>query len=300
MDMQSCSKRIFEVAELLNLQDKDISSATGVSRSAMSKIRAGKQQVPMAMIVEFADKFPRVNLDYIVRGKEPKLYMSPDDLAIVRELKAMIGEGIDVSEAIGGLNLEDITSNGKSIGEDVKKALCAKYKRVDRAVSNITDSAAGDVLNCVCQIAPAKEVDTVMIPIVSSDATASFIDSLEENSADYILEETPVVPRRGENLNDGRHYVFVTKGNSMCPTIMDGAKILTQKVGEGEWEYIDGVVVVVYGKSLVVKRIQHNDLFTNNYIELFSDNKNYGSIKVQRCDIRGIFKVKRKIDEDIS
>ena len=59
------------------------------------------------------------------------------------------------------------------------------------------------------------------------------------------------MPEEGEVLDDS-YMVFQVRGDSMEPTIPDGAKILARKIEEGLGKRVRSIV---YGKTLSVKRI---------------------------------------------
>ena len=86
---------------------------------------------------------------------------------------------------------------------------------------------------------------------------------------------------------DDSYMVFQVRGDSMEPTIPDGAKILARKIEEGLWESASGVVSIVYGKTLSVKRILKNSLFLDNVLTLKADNPKHGQLDVERREIRG-------------
>ena len=88
-------------------------------------------------------------------------------------------------------------------------------------------------------------------------------------------------------------------GDSMEPTIPDGAKILARKIEEGLWESASGVVSIVYGKTLSVKRILKNSLFLDNVLTLKADNPKHGQLDVERREIRGMWQALRIISQKI-
>lgn len=137
----------------------------------------------------------------------------------------------------------------------------------------------------------------VEVPYISKRATASFVESLYNNDPE--CETYPVIPQKGENINSNDFCVFEVYGDSMTPTINQGALVLAKQIKEEKWEYAEGVVIVVFGKSLVIKRIKKNNLFINNTILLCSDNPLRGEVLVERAEIRAIYKAKRIISENI-
>lgn len=135
--------------------------------------------------------------------------------------------------------------------------------------------------------------NVVYVPV---NAAASFVESLY--TANYDKEYYGVMPEEGELL-DETYTVFQVSGDSMEPTIPNGAKILTKRVEEGYWETASGVVVIVYGKTLAVKRILKNGLYMQNVLTLKADNPIHGQLDVERCEIRGMWKALRIISQKI-
>lgn len=127
---------------------------------------------------------------------------------------------------------------------------------------------------------------------------ASFIESLYNCEPD--LDTYKVMPEPGEDLNSEDFMVFDIEGDSMYPTIQSESKILCKKIDENQWEYARGVVVIVYGKTLTVKRILKNDLYINNNLTLKADNPTYGELNVERHEIRGIWQAVRVVSMKIA
>lgn len=146
-------------------------------------------------------------------------------------------------------------------------------------------------------IAPYLGEDLVNVEYVPSRAYASFIESLY--NVGYDLDTYGVRPEDGEDLNNGRYKVFDIEGDSMYPTIHSGSKILCEKINDNNWEYAKGVIVIVYGKTLTIKRILKNDLYISNTLTLKADNPTYGEIDIERCEIRGIWQATRVISMKI-
>ena len=132
---------------------------------------------------------------------------------------------------------------------------------------------------------------------VPESAAASFVDNLHDES--YEIDYYPVMQEEGEVLGND-YLVFQVSGDSMVPTIPDNAKILARKIDESMWENIKAntVVVIVYGNVLSVKRVLKNNLAENTLI-LKADNQEYGEREIPRCDIRGIWKAERIVNQKI-
>lgn len=174
--------------------------------------------------------------------------------------------------------------NKRNISQSAIKLLEA-YSKNPKALSNVK------------YIAPYIGEDLVNVQYVPIRAYASFIESMY--SVEYDLETYGVRPEDGEDLTNGKYMVFDIEGDSMYPTIQSGSKILCEKICEGNWEYAKGVVVIVYGKTLTVKRILKNDLYINNILTLKADNPTYGEIDIEKCEIRGVWQAVRVISMKI-
>lgn len=170
-------------------------------------------------------------------------------------------------------------SNGKVDADFVEESPC-----VNAGLSNV--EAVGAYISD----------NLVRVPYVPVSATASFIDSLYD--VNYEMDTYSLVPEKDELL-DEKYMVFQVNGDSMEPTIPDGSKILAHKIDESQWENADGVVVVVYGKVLTVKRIKKNALYLDNLLVLKADNHKHGEMDVERREIRGMWKVKRIVSLNI-
>lgn len=160
----------------------------------------------------------------------------------------------------------------------------------------------GEMINdSATELGPAGKAsadDVVQIPYIPVRASATFIESLCDEK-EYRFDQLPVVPVNGEVLNSAQYKIFEVSGDSMTPTINDGALILVKEIEESKWAYAEGVVVVVFQDMVVVKRISRNDILNANYLILTSDNPKYGQMQVALSDIRAIYKAKRKISENI-
>lgn len=146
-------------------------------------------------------------------------------------------------------------------------------------------------------VAPYLGEELVNVEYVPAKAYASFIESMY--SVEYDLETYGVRPEEGEDLTNGKYMVFDIEGDSMYPTIQSGSKILCEKINENNWEYAKGVIVIVYGKTLTVKRILKNDLYINSKLTLKADNPTYGELDIERCEIRGVWQAVRVVSMKI-
>lgn len=148
----------------------------------------------------------------------------------------------------------------------------------------------------VVKVSPYLQDALVKVQYVPIDAMASFVESLYDTA--YEIDSYGVMPEEGEVL-DSSYMVFQVRGDSMEPTIPDGAKILVRRIDEGLWDSVSGVVVIVYGKTLSVKRVLKNSLFLDNILTLKADNPKHGQLDIERREIRGMWQALRIISQKI-
>ena len=139
--------------------------------------------------------------------------------------------------------------------------------------------------------------NVVMVDYVPGTATATFIEYIGEGNPG--LEKIAVLKQYGETY-DNSYKVFEVIGESMSPRIPNRAKILTKEIPSFKWGQAEGVVVIVFGDEVVVKRIINNRLDINNSLTLSSDNPMYGERQVALSDIRAMYKAIRIISAEIA
>lgn len=140
----------------------------------------------------------------------------------------------------------------------------------------------------------------IELPYIPVAATASFVDTFYDYPDNYTPETYPVIARNGERLSAEEYAVFEVEGESMLPSLRPGSLILAKRIPEQKWDHdTAGVVVVVYGKSIVIKRVKDNRLFGTNTLTLTSDNPHFGDLPLTRPEIRAIYRAKRIISSDI-
>lgn len=140
--------------------------------------------------------------------------------------------------------------------------------------------------------------ELVEVPFIPQDATASFIENFGD-MRNVISDTYAVMQENGEDLQNGEYVVFQVKGESMSPNIPNGAKILAASIPEEKWDEVNGVIFIVYGKTLTIKRVLKNSLFTSNVITLKADNPTYGQLDIERNEIRGIWEARRIVSQKI-
>ena len=148
-------------------------------------------------------------------------------------------------------------------------------------------------------IAPYITDELVYLPLITTSAVASFIENLQDATEE--MDTYPVYVAKGETFDINKHVVIDVSGDSMYPTINDKAKVLCERIKPEQWENIpnEKVVAVVYGNSFTIKRLLKNNLVINNSITLLADNRKYGETILQRCEIRAIFRVIKKVSEEV-
>lgn len=136
----------------------------------------------------------------------------------------------------------------------------------------------------ISKVAPYLQDILVKVKYVPIDAAASFVESLYNTA--YEIDSYGVMPEEGEVLDDS-YMVFQVRGDSMEPTIPDGAKILARKIEEGLWEN-------TFSQADI-----ENSLFLDNVLTLKADNPKHGQLDVERREIRGMWQALRIISQKI-
>lgn len=146
-------------------------------------------------------------------------------------------------------------------------------------------------------VMPYLREELVNVPYVPINAKASFVESLYDTA--YETETYGVMTEEGEKLNESEYKVFQIDGDSMTPNIPDRSKVLAKLIPEERWENASGVVFVVYGKTLTIKRILKNSLFDKNILTLKADNPVYGQVDIENNEIRGMWQAIRIVSQRI-
>lgn len=163
--------------------------------------------------------------------------------------------------------------------------------------SMLKETAQAD--NNATFVAPYITDELVYLPLITTSAVASFDENLHHATNE--IDTYPVYVAKGETFDINKHVVIDVSGDSMYPTINDKAKVLCEKVKPEQWENIpnEKVVAVIYGSSFIIKRLLKNNLAINNSLTLLADNRKYGETTLQRCEIRAIFRVIKKVSEEV-
>ena len=178
----------------------------------------------------------------------------------IETYKSMGLNGYKMNKACPVLSKQKISNieNGKhEVSLDMLTAFFETYPDVNREYiligkgNPVVDAQTKNESNVV-KVSPYLQDALVKVQYVPIDAMASFVESLYDTA--YEIDSYGVMPEEGEVL-DSSYMVFQVRGDSMEPTIPDGAKILVRRIDEGLWDSVSGVVVIVYGKTLSVKRL---------------------------------------------
>ena len=138
------------------------------------------------------------------------------------------------------------------------------------------------------------------IPALPIGAQATFAESFTDgvhSASNGEFFDIPLAPE--ESKIESYLLTIQVDGESMEPTLADGAWILSKRIKDSQWGNVGGVVFVSFGDFFVVKRIKVNRLFTENYIVLSSDNPDYGEMTVQLSDIHAMWKALRIVSSPI-
>ena len=212
--------------------------------------------------------------------------------------------GYKMNKACPVLSKQKISNieNGKhEVSLDMLTAFFETYPDVNREYiligkgNPVVDAQTKNESNVV-KVSPYLQDALVKVQYVPIDAMASFVESLYDTA--YEIDSYGVMPEEGEVL-DSSYMVFQVRGDSMEPTIPDGAKILVRRIDEGLWDSVSGVVVILYGKTLSVKRVLKNSLFIDNILTLKADNPKHGQLDIERREIRGMWQALRIISQKI-
>ena len=214
--------------------------------------------------------------------------------------KLLEDAGLNASQFAKSVNLVptpiyDLKSGKTKKSDEVANKILSVYPKYNKGWLM---SGEGDTYNydTITPLAPYINENLIYLDYVPVSAMASFVETLYGSYVE--LEKYGVVPEESEILDED-NIVFQVEGNSMTPTIPNGTKILARKIESSKWENASGVVVVVYGKTLTVKRILKNCLCNENRLILKADNFTYGQVDVQLSEIRGMWQAIRIVSQKI-
>lgn len=152
----------------------------------------------------------------------------------------------------------------------------------------------------IASVRPNIKEFYTLVPFLTARAQAGIPLMSYENFTTKWIEETYPVFLPVVAIND-KHLAIEIVGDSMEPSIIEGAVVLVESVSKADVKYESGAVyAVLYGTGrFVVKRIKTNDLNMNGTLTLWSDNEKYGHIVVHGEDIHRMWKVIEKVREPV-
>lgn len=213
------------------------------------------------------------------------------------EKKEMSPSGFAKIIGFNQSNLSKILRGERDVPTNLVNAICdtlnVPYRWLVAGEGDMLTKSETDIVSAKLYL----RENLVNIPYVPIDAKASFVESLYDTT--YDMDFYGVMPEDGEDLISGDYVVFQIKGDSMSPNIPNSSKVLARKIPERRWETASGVVVIVYGKTLTIKRILKNSLFGGNSLTLKADNPEYGQFEVERKEIRGMWQAIRIVSKTI-
>ena len=137
----------------------------------------------------------------------------------------------------------------------------------------------------------------VELPYASVKAQAGMPANYEGCQLTWLSETYPVFLANA--LSNRDQIVIEIDGESMTPSIRDGANVLADAVAKENIQYESGgIYAVLFGNSrFVVKRIKTNTINSDGFLRLWSDNETYGHIDVPANEIHCMWKVVGKVWE---
>lgn len=206
-----------------------------------------------------------------------KLNVSPSYISgVKRNIKGLDDKSLDVWANLLGVNRNWLLTGEGSMLKETAQA----------------DNNATFVASYITE-------ELVYLPLITTSAVASFDENLHHATNE--IDTYPVYVAKGETFDINKHIIIDVSGDSMYPTINDKAKVLCERIKPEQWANIpnEKVVAVIYGSSFIIKRLLKNNLAINNSLTLLADNRKYGETTLQRCEIRAIFRVIKKVSEEV-
>lgn len=260
MENKEIVMRIKLLIEHKNVSPSKFAKMISFNQSNLSKVLKEDRKVPTNLIKAICESLD-VPYSWLVNGEGPMFH------------NGIIGNTQKLKD-----NNQSIIAGGSVINSN------------NRTIERRNTSNAKAVM-------PYLREELVNIPYVPINAKASFVESLYDTA--YETETYGVMTEEGEKLNESEYKVFQIDGDSMTPNIPDRSKVLAKLIPEERWENASGVVFVVYGKTLTIKRILKNSLFDKNILTLKADNPVYGQVDIENNEIRGMWQAIRIVSQRI-
>lgn len=110
---------------------------------------------------------------------------------------------------------------------------------------------------------------TISIPFYDIEASAGHGALVESDQYEKLITFSPDYIRNEIGVNPNNVFLMLARGDSMYPTIKDGAMIMVEK----DLEHLnDGIFVLRLNNALLVKRL---NILPTGTIKVLSDNKMY-------------------------
>jgi hypothetical protein len=260
MENKEIVMRIKLLIEHKNVSPSKFAKMISFNQSNLSKVLKEDRKVPTNLIKAICESLD-VPYSWLVNGEGPMFH------------NRIIGNTQKLKD-----NNQSIIAGGSVINSN------------NRTIERRNTSNAKAVM-------PYLREELVNVPYVPINAKASFVESLYDTA--YETETYGVMTEEGEKLNESEYKVFQIDGDSMTPNIPDRSKVLAKLIPEERWENASGVVFVVYGKTLTIKRILKNSLFDKNILTLKADNPVYGQVDIENNEIRGMWQAIRIVSQRI-
>jgi hypothetical protein len=260
MENKEIVMRIKLLIEHKNVSPSKFAKMISFNQSNLSKVLKEDRKVPTNLIKAICESLD-VPYSWLVNGEGPMFH------------NRIIGNTQKLKD-----NNQSIIAGGSVINSN------------NRTIERRNTSNAKAVM-------PYLREELVNVPYVPINAKASFVESLYDTA--YETETYGVMTEEGEKLNESEYKVFQIDGDSMTPNIPDRSKVLAKLIPEERWENASGVVFVVYGKTLTIKRILKNSLFDKNILTLKADNPIYGQVDIENNEIRGMWQAIRIVSQRI-
>lgn len=260
MENKEIVMRIKLLIEHKNVSPSKFAKMISFNQSNLSKVLKEDRKVPTNLIKAICESLD-VPYSWLVNGEGPMFH------------NGIIGNTQKLKD-----NNQSIIAGGNVINSN------------NRTIERRNTSNAKAVM-------PYLREELVNVPYVPINAKASFVESLYDTA--YETETYGVMTEEGEKLNESEYKVFQIDGDSMTPNIPDRSKVLAKLIPEERWENASGVVFVVYGKTLTIKRILKNSLFDKNILTLKADNPVYGQVDIENNEIRGMWQAIRIVSQRI-
>lgn len=302
------------VANMQDLADKVVAQRTSVSAA----LNGNPEYLTPSFCKRFNQAFDEIfDENWLLTGEGSMLKeIHKDESNAIKKKERAIDRFAKYME-IKGLNDNKVTIDANlsvgTLGKSRKENRNLSAKSIEKILNYYQDlnkvwllTGEGSMLKETAQadnnatfVAPYITDELVYLPLITTSAVASFDENLHHATNE--IDTYPVYVAKGETFDINKHVVIDVSGDSMYPTINDKAKVLCERVKPEQWANIpnEKVVVVIYGSSFIIKRLLKNNLAINNSLTLLADNRKYGETTLQRCEIRAIFRVIKKVSEEV-